>query len=115
MFLKKSTFGSVLNAGKTRTAGLWTYKRCSMSEDPNLFLYRTDCRLCLTAAEDVAEFFGVRGIPLVIQKWSSNYATLVPGLPALIIRKNTFNTQQEIVVIGSKIVEQLKKLERTVE
>lgn len=86
-----------------------------MSEDHNLFLYRTDCKLCLTAAEDVSEFFGVRGIPLVIQKWSSNYATLVPGLPALIIRKNTFNTRQEIVVIGSKMVEQLKKLEKTVE
>lgn len=75
----------------------------------SIFFYRSDCALCNRAIAEVAPFFAAIGKPLVLSKLTPNYF-FVPGLPALLVRKDVFDTEQEVIVLGSKMIDQLRTL-----
>ncbi len=75
----------------------------------NILLYRKDCLLCVKAIKEAAEFFSKRNQPLVVHRWSSDYR-VVTGLPAIVVRKETFNTDQEVVIVGSQLIDTLEYL-----
>jgi len=58
---------------------------------------------------EVAPFFAKLGKPLLISKLTDNYF-FIPGLPALIVRGDVFNTEQEIIILGSRMADQLHVL-----
>lgn len=84
-----------------------------MSRNPSLFFYRRDCHLCITAAEEVAEFYAENGDPLIYRLITPEYYGLIPGLPALVIRKDVFNTDKEIILVGSGMLEHLQGIAKT--
>lgn len=83
-----------------------------MSSNPSLFFYRRDCHLCITTAEKVGEFYAANGHPLIYRLITPEYYGLIPGLPALVIRKDVFNTDKEIILVGSDMVQHLQGIEK---
>lgn len=84
-----------------------------MTQKPSLFFYRRDCRLCLMAAEKVGAFYAEIGAPLIYRMITPEYYSLIPGLPALVIRKDVFNTDQEIILVGSEMEQHLRGIAKT--
>lgn len=77
----------------------------------NTFLYRKNCRLCYLALEDILPVLARLKIPLVVQPMSGEYVKQVDYVPALVLRTSAFNTEQELVLIGRDMVQQLRVLE----
>ena len=77
----------------------------------NTFLYRKNCRLCYLALQDILPVFGRLEIPLIVQPISGEYVKQIDYVPALVLRTSAFNTDQELVLIGRDMVQQLQVLE----
>jgi len=77
----------------------------------SLFFYKTSCAPCSEAIIEVASFFAARNKPLIFCKLTPDLYSLIHGLPAILIRQDVFYTQQEIVILGSRMIEQLQLLD----
>lgn len=78
---------------------------------PNVFLYRRGCKLCYEALQEVAPLMARLGQPLVIHTMQGEYIKQIPYVPALVLRTTAFNTDQEIVLMGRDMIQQLRVLE----
>lgn len=78
----------------------------------SVFYYRTQCPLCPVAAIAVGEFFAELNQPILYRKITSDLYRIVPGLPAILVRTHVFNTKQELIIVGSRMLEQLEELKR---
>ena len=65
------------------------------------------------AAEKVGAFYAEIGAPLIYRMITPEYYSLIPGLPALVIRKDVFNTDQEIILVGSEMEQHLRGIAKT--
>lgn len=77
----------------------------------SLFFYKLECPLCVEAMMQVASFFATKNKPILFRRITPEYYPIIQGLPAILVRKDVFNTQQEIVILGSRMIEQLKQLD----
>jgi len=84
-----------------------------MNQKPSLFFYRRDCSLCLAAAEKVGAFYAEIGAPLIYRMITPEYYSIIPGLPALVIRKEVFNTDKEMILVGSDMEQHLRAIQKT--
>ncbi len=78
---------------------------------PNVFLYRRGCKLCYDCLDDVIPFLTDLGLPVVIETAKGTLAKEIPYVPALLLRTEAFNTDQEIVLMGRAMIDQLRILE----
>jgi len=78
---------------------------------PNVFLYRRGCKLCYDCLDEVIPFLTARRLPVVIETTRGTLAKEIPYVPALLLRTEAFNTDQEIVLMGRSMIEQLQVLE----
>jgi hypothetical protein len=78
---------------------------------PNVFLYRRGCKICYEALAEVAPFMANRQLPLVIETIQGTLIKEIPYVPALLLRKSAFNTEQEVVIMGRHMLTQLQTLE----
>jgi hypothetical protein len=78
---------------------------------PNVFLYRRGCKLCYDCLDEVIPFLTARNLPVVVETITGMLAKEIPYVPALLLRTEAFNTDQEIVIMGRGMIEQLQVLE----
>lgn len=52
-----------------------------------------------------------RQLPLVIETIQGTLIKEIPYVPALLLRKSAFNTEQEVVIMGRHMLTQLQTLE----
>ena len=78
---------------------------------PNVFLYRRGCKLCYEALMEVAPIMARLGLPLVVHTMQGEYIKQIEYVPALVLRTTAFNTDQEIVIMGRDMVQQVRVLE----
>lgn len=77
----------------------------------SLFFYKSNCGPCSGAILEVASFFAERNKPLILCKLTPDLYGLIHGLPAILVRQDVFNTQQEIIILGSQMIDQLRQLD----
>jgi hypothetical protein len=78
---------------------------------PNVFLYRRGCKLCYDCLEEVLPFITSRQIPLVVETIQGELINHIPHVPALLLRTEAFNTDQEVVLMGRHMINQLELLD----
>ena len=78
---------------------------------PNVVLYRRGCKICYEALNEVVPFMTARQLPLIIETIQGTLIQEIPYVPALLLRTEAFNTQQEVVIMGRHILQQLQTLE----
>lgn len=66
--------------------------------------------MCIKAAPKVAAFFAERNEPLLYHTITEDYYSVIPGLPALVLRQPVFNTDTELILVGADIPDYLEKL-----
>ena len=69
--------------------------------EQNIFLYRSNCSLCYQALQQVLPLLAEAEVPVVLRKITPEYSHVISGVPALILRRSAFRTEQDIIILGS--------------